>query len=130
MSVHAAQFRGDRGMQTLLRSDDVLVTVHGATSASHEWREYTIFNFERGQLVVKTPVPLNRQQSARVYLTQPGERGFVTNEYHAPVDWAFFREAQGFVRALAGNVPLRAPAETCLWDIHVMEQIIDIAEVI
>ncbi|GLV54002.1 hypothetical protein KDH_08510 [Dictyobacter sp. S3.2.2.5] len=130
MRVYAAQFRRDRGMQSLLRSDDVLVTVHGATSASHEWREYTTFNFERGHLMVKTPVPLNRQQSARVYLTRPGEQGFVTTEYHAPVDWAFFREAQGFVRALAGNVPLRAPAETCLWDVRVMEQIIDIAEVI
>ncbi|HEX4207493.1 MAG TPA: Gfo/Idh/MocA family oxidoreductase [Ktedonobacteraceae bacterium] len=130
MSVYAAQFRGSRGMQALLRSGNVLVTVHGTTSASHEWREYTTFTFERGQLVVKTPVPLNRQQSATVYLTRPAERGFVTNEYHAPVDWAFFREAQGFIDALAGKAPLRAAVETCLWDVRVMERIIDVAEVI
>ena len=130
MQVYAAQFRDHHAMQALLRNGDVFVTVRGTSSSSQEWREYTTFTFSRGQVVIKTPVPLNRQQSARVLVTGEGKQGFVTTEYHAPVDWAFYREARGFVHALMGEETLRAPAETCLWDVRVMQQIIQIAEVI
>ncbi len=130
MQVYAAQFRDHCALQALLRSGDVPVTVRGATSSSQEWREYTTFTFNKGQVIIKTPVPLNRQQSASVLVTSEGIQGFTTTEYHAPVDWAFYREARGFVQALAGEEPLRAPAETCLWDVRVMQRIIQIAEVI
>ncbi len=130
MQVYAAQFRGRYAMQALLRCGNVPVTVRGASSSSQEWREYTTFTFSKGQIIVKTPVPLNRQQSARVLVTSEGERGFLSTEHYAPVDWAFYREARGFVHALSGEESLRAPAETCLWDMRVMQQIIQIAEVI
>ena len=130
MQVYAAQFRDHSAMQALLRDGNVLVTVRGTSSSSQEWREYTTFTFSKGQVVIKTPVPLNRQQSARVLVTSEGRQGFTTTEHHAPVDWAFYREARGFVHALAGKEPLLAPAETCLWDMRVMQRIIQIAEVI
>ncbi len=130
MQVYAAQFRGHSAMQALLRTRDVLITVRGANSPSQEWREYTTFTFSKGQVVIKTPVPLNRQQSASVLVTSEGKHGFTTTAYHAPVDWAFYREARGFVHALAGEEPLLAPAETCLWDVRVMQNIIQVAEVI
>ena len=127
MTVHAAQFRSAQGMQALLRAGDVLVSVRGAVSSAHEWRERTTLTFEKGEIVITTPTPMNRQASARVHVLRQGQQGFTTTEYHAPVSWAFFREAQGFVHALAGKAPLRAPAETCLWDVRVMERIITIA---
>ncbi|GHO99183.1 hypothetical protein KSF_092310 [Reticulibacter mediterranei] len=129
MSVRAAQFRGDRAMQALLRCGDVAVTVRGSVSAAHEWREHLVLTFERGELAIHTPTPLNRQSSARVTLLHREKSGFATTEYHAPVAWAFFREAEGFVQALAGQAPLRAPAEKCLWDVRVMDRIITVAEV-
>jgi predicted dehydrogenase len=128
MEVRAAQFRGDRAFQALLRDGDVPISLHGATSASYEWRERLTFTFELGELVVITPTPMNRQQSARVILLSKGAQGFTTTEYHAPVDWAFFREAQGFLRALKGEEPPRSPAEKCIWDVRVMERIMQVAE--
>jgi predicted dehydrogenase len=128
MIVRAAQFNGDCGMQALLHSGNVIVTVRGTVSPAYEWRERTTLTFAKGEIVVVTPTPMNRQMSARVKLLKQGKQGFTTTEYHAPVGWAFFREAEGFVRALAGQEPLRAPAEKCLWDVRVMERIITIAE--
>jgi len=32
--------------------------------------------------------------------------------------------------ALAGDAPLRAPAESCVWDVRVMARLIEIAEVL
>lgn len=128
MSVRAAQFNGDHGMQALLQSGDVIVTVRGTVSPAYEWRERTTLTFAKGEIVVVTPTPMNRQMSARVTLLRQGKQGFTTTEYHAPVAWAFFREAQGFVQALTGETLLRAPAEKCVWDVRVMERIITIAE--
>ena len=34
------------------------------------------------------------------------------------------------VRALAGAEALRAPAETCVWDVRVMQRLIEIAEIV
>lgn len=130
MQVYAAQFRSHYAMQALLRNGNVPVTVRGASSTSQEWREYTTFTFSKGQVIIKTPVPLNRQQSAKVLVTSEGKQGFTTTEHHAPIDWAFYREARGFVHALTGEESLRAPAETCVWDVRVMQRIIQIAEVI
>ena len=128
MEVRAAQFRGHKTMQALLQSGDVLVSMRGATSASYEWRERLTLTFEKGELVVITPTPMNRQQSARVILLSKGAQGFATTEYHAPIDWAFFRQAQGFLHALNGQEQLRSPAEKCVWDVRVMQRIIEIAE--
>ena len=55
---------------------------------------------------------------------------FATTQHHAPVDWAFFRQKpEGSSDALAGEEPLRAPAESCLQDVRVMQRIIEIAEI-
>ncbi len=130
LDVRAAQFRGDSVLQAIARHEHVLVTVRGAFSSSYEWSEHTTLTFARGELVIKTPVPMNRQQTATVTLLRQGKTGFTTTAYHAPVEWAFFRQARGFVRALAGEEPLRSPAELCVWDVAVMQRIIELAEVV
>jgi predicted dehydrogenase len=123
-----ALFHGDRGMNSVSAHGDVLVTVRGTSSGAHEWRERTTLTFAQGELAILTPTPMNRQRSAEITLLRKGSDGWTTTHYHPPVGWAFFRQAQGFVRALAGSEPLRAPAVKALWDVAVMQRLIEIAE--
>jgi predicted dehydrogenase len=130
LQPRSAIFLGGMGMISTSVSDGVLVTVRGASSAAHEWREWTTLTFARGELSIKTPVPLNRQRAAEVTLLRPQGDHFATTNYHAPIAWAFFRQAEGFIQALAGEAPLRAPAESCVWDVRVMARLIEMAEVL
>ena len=127
---HSAIFLGDTGMISTAVGDDVLVTVRGASSAAPEWREYTTLTFARGEIGIKTPVPLNRQQAAAVTLLRAQDGQFAMINYHAPIAWAFHRQAEGFVLALAGTASMRAPAEACVWDVRVMSRMIEIGEVL
>jgi predicted dehydrogenase len=124
-----AQFHRQHALNACLRCGDVLVSVRGAHSENYKWQEQTMLTFARGQMVIETPTPMNRQQLARVTLVRKGRRAFATTHYHPPIEWAFLRQARGFVRALAGQEALRAPAEICLWDVRVMQRLIEIAEV-
>ncbi len=123
-----ALFHGDKGMNSVSTIGDVLVTVRGTSSGAHEWRERTTLTFAQGELAILTPTPMNRQRSAEITLLRKGPDGWATTRYHPPVGWAFFRQAQGFVRALAGGEPVRAPAATAMWDVAVMQRLIEIAE--
>ncbi|HLV80199.1 MAG TPA: Gfo/Idh/MocA family oxidoreductase [Chthonomonadaceae bacterium] len=130
MDPRFAQFRGDRAMTCEARAGGALITVRGANSSSYDWREWTTCAFAQGEVRLKTPSPMNRQRSAEVSVLRKGPGGYTTLHYHAPVGWSFYRQAEGFVRALAGEEPLHAPAETCLWDVRAMEKIIQIAEIV
>ena len=129
MTPASARFHGTRAFAAALSRDDVLVTVRGAGTRAHEWREWTTLIFERGEITIKTPTPMNRQRAAEVSVLRACDGRFATTQHHAPVDWAFFRQARGFVDALAGKEPPRAPAEKCLQDVRVMQRIIEIAEI-
>lgn len=130
MTPADARFHGTRAFASTLSSNDVLVTIRGAMTRAHEWREWTTLIFERGEVTIKTPTPMNRQRSAEVSVLRARDGRFATTQHHAPVDWAFFRQARGFVDALAGKEPPRAPAEKCLQDVRVMQRIIEIAEIV
>ncbi len=83
---------------------------------------------DRGEVVIETPTPMNRQRAAEVVVLRQGPDGWSTTRHHPPLGWAFFRQAEGFVHTLAGTEGLRAPAETALWDVRVMQRMIEIAE--
>lgn len=121
-------FGDNAALNACLRADDVLVTIRGASAAAHEWREWTTLTFEKGELRIKTPTPMNRQSSAAVTLLAEENGSFVSKRFHAPVGWSFFLQARGFVRAVAGSEPLRAPAGECVRDVRVMERMIEIAD--
>ena len=72
---------------------------------------------------------MNRQQVAEVAVLRQDDGAFRTTVHHAPIAWAFYRQAEGFVQALAGEATLRAPAEQCLRDVRVMQRIIELADV-
>ena len=129
MEVRSARFEGSRAMVATLTQDDVLVTIRGAQASSHEWREWTTLTFERGEIVVRTPIPMRRQSSAEVTILRPARGRFVTETHHVEPGWAFFQQARGFVQALAGEAPLRTPAMAAVQDVRVMQRIIERAEI-
>ena len=130
MEPQYAQFLGDRAIQSVLRSGRILITIQGTSIPNYEWREETILTFERGEMIIKTPTPMNRQATTRISFTRPGKNGFMTTQYHPPVEWAFYRQARGFIDALAGRASLRNPAQLVVSDVRVMQRIIEIAEVL
>jgi predicted dehydrogenase len=129
MEARSARFHADRALSATLRCGDVLVTVRGAPTRAHEWREWTTLTFDRGEIAIKSPSPMNRQRVAEVTMLRACDGQFTTTVHHAPIEWAFYRQARGFVRALRGDEALRSPAEQCLWDVEVMERLIGMAEV-
>jgi predicted dehydrogenase len=129
MEPRSARFHADHAFSSTLRCGEVLVTVRGAPTRAHEWREWTTLTFERGEIAIKTPSPMNRQRVAEVTVLRECDGHFATIEHHAPIEWSFYRQARGFARALRGEESVRAPAEQCLWDVAVMERLIGIAEV-
>ncbi len=129
MTPASAQFRRSKAFSSALYAGDVLVTIRGAMSRAHEWREETILVFERGEIRIATPTPMNRQRVAEVTVRSAAGRAPTTVHHHAPIGWAFYRQAEGFVGALAGGEPPRAPASEALQDVRVMQRIIEIAEI-
>jgi predicted dehydrogenase len=129
MAPASAQFRGGRAFSSSLDADGVLVTIRGAMTRAHEWREETVLVFERGEIRIVTPTPMNRQRVAEVSVRSAAGDRPTTVFHHAPIGWAFFRQAEGFVGALAGGEPPRTPAAEALKDVRVMQRIIEIAEI-
>ena len=131
MRVQSASFHHDRALIATLEQDGVPISIRGATSSAHEWREWTTFTFERGEIEIRTPSPMRRQSSAVVTVLKPAAAAgnWVTETHHAQPGWAFFQQARGFVQALAGEAPLRTPASAAVQDVRVMQRIIELAEI-
>lgn len=127
MQVQTATFIEARALAATLTAGETLVTIRGGQTASHEWRESTTLTFERGEIIVRTPVPMRKQASAEVSVLRPGRGRFITEQHHVTPGWAFFQQAEGFVAALAGEAPLRTPASAAVADVRVMQEIIETA---
>jgi predicted dehydrogenase len=114
-----------------LASGDVLVSLQGAQSAAHHWDETTSFIFERGQVTVRTPAPMQRQAVAALTVYAHGGGGAVSVErrlHPAEIEWAFARQARAFVAAVRGETPYAAPGRDSLRDLALIEQIFRIAQ--
>ncbi len=104
-----------------LTSQDVVISLRGTPVPYHDWNEETRFVFDKGHVSVRTPVPMNRQAVARVTIYRVAERE--ERELFAEVDWAFRRQARGFVAALLGTERPLASAEDCLKDVAILEDV-------
>ena len=129
MQPCAARFVRDRALSATLRHGDVVISLRGARSRAHEWQEWTTFTYEQGTIQIVTPTPMNRQRAATVTVLREHGGRFTTTAYHADPEWAFYRQARGFVQAVQGEESPRASAERALWDVRVMHHLIEIAEV-
>jgi predicted dehydrogenase len=127
MVVRSPTFHETRAFVATLEASDVLVSIRGTQLQSHEWREWTMLTFERGEIVIRTPMPMRRQSSAEVTVLRPANGRFVTEVHHVEPGWAFYQQAAGFVRVLAGEEELRTPAAAAVHDVAVMERIMEVA---
>lgn len=126
LDLQYVQITSSKTLVATALAGDVTVIIRGVQTRAHEWREWTTFTFDRGEIRIDTPVPLNRQQVATVTVLQPDGDNFVTSRHHAQVGWAFALQARGFAGALAGGEPPRSPARECLKDVRVMQRMIEI----
>lgn len=129
LEPRSAAFQGSAAMLATAHCGETLVSIRGASSAAHEWRERTTLTFANGEIVIRSATPMNRQQVAEVAVLRKEGDTFRTTLHHAPIAWAFYRQAEGFVRALASDAPLLAPADRCVWDVRVMQRMIELADV-
>jgi len=127
MAVRTATFVETHALSATLTAGETLVTIRGGQTTAHEWRESTTLTFERGEITVRTPIPMRRQASAEVSILRPGRGRFITEQHHVAPGWAFFQQAEGFVAALAGEVPLRTPASAAVADVRVMQEVMGVA---
>jgi hypothetical protein len=76
-----------------------------AVCPGDDWRQN-----EGGHITVDDPMPVppNRLQAAAVTLLRAQDGQFAVTNYHAPIVWAFYRQAEGYVQVLAGTASLRA----------------------
>jgi predicted dehydrogenase len=102
---------------------EVFVSLRGTPVNYHDWSEETRFVFEKGHLSVRTPPPMNRQAVARVTIYRAIPPVREERELFAEIDWGFRRQARGFVAALRGGPPPLAPAEDCLQDVAILEDV-------
>jgi predicted dehydrogenase len=106
-----------------LRSDDVLVSLRGTPSRSHQWEEATTVHFEKGRVEVRSATPLNRQKVADVSVWREIDGTWSEQRLFAPVEWAFLRHAEAFVAAVGEGAELSTRGEACLADVELMEEI-------
>jgi len=122
MTVVNGLFHG-QALSINLAAQDVLVNLRGWPVHYHDWNEETRFVFDKGHVSVRTPPPMQRQTAASVtvYRAVPPVRE--ARELFVEVDWGFRRQARGFVAALRGEAPPLAPAEDCLKDVAILEDV-------
>ena len=69
------------------------------------------------------PPPMNRQAVSSVTVYKSDGSTAEETRLEAKVDWAFGRQARGFTAALLGKGAPLAPADDCLRDVEIMEDI-------
>jgi predicted dehydrogenase len=111
-----------------LVSGNVLVSLRGAPSASHEWDEVTRFVFARGKVTVRTPAPMNRQAVASVSIYRRDGPSPVEQHLHAGLEWSLARQARAFVAAVSGGEVFAAAGRDSLRDMEIIEHVFRIAQ--
>lgn len=119
VSAHHAH----RSVLVALSIGETLISLRGAPTRSHRWEESSVFYFEKGRVEIQSATPLNRQQVAMVTVVREGKNGWMEQRLHAPVEWAFHRQAGAFVQAVADGTALSTSGEACLQDVALMEEI-------
>jgi predicted dehydrogenase len=115
--------RSGRSYLVALGSGDLLISLRGAPSRSHQWEESACFHFERGRLELHNPTPLNRQKVGELVVVRHAGKAWSQQRLFPPVEWAFYRQAKASVEAVAGGPPPAASGQACLADVALMEQI-------
>jgi len=122
MSVANGLFFG-QSVSLNLTWQDVVISLRGTPVPYHDWNEETRFVFDKGHVSVRTPAPMNRQAVAKVTIYRATSGVHEERDLFAEVDWGFRRQARGFVAAVLGREKPLAPADDCLNDVEILEDI-------
>jgi predicted dehydrogenase len=97
---------------------DVLMTI--GKSDTGRWNQSIKFFFSRGQMELKLPSPLARQETATIEIRKPGYTGTIEIPPAEKI-WAFQAQASHFTAAVAGDVSLETSGSDSLNDIALIE---------
>jgi predicted dehydrogenase len=120
--VRAADFSRRNGRLVMLDFGDFPAILEMAEMMSHDWQEGVEILFEKGRLTLEFASPMLRNTPARIELTRAGSRN-ETIVSRPPWTWAFKRQAEAFVAAIAaGREPL-ASGRDGIDDLRLAEEI-------
>jgi predicted dehydrogenase len=106
-----------------LSAGNVLISLRGTPGISNKWEEHTSFYFEKGRVEIQSAAPMNRQKVADVTVWRESGGSWTQQNLFAPVQWAFYKQAEAFVRAIDKDADLPTSGDKCLADAALMEDI-------
>ena len=115
--------RSGQSFLIALRAGEVLISLRGTPSRSSRWEEHTSLHFEKGRVEIQSATPMNRQKVADVSVWHEAHGTWAEERLFAPVEWAFYRQAAAFVRAVVNGTDLPTSGSRCLADVVLMEDI-------
>jgi len=115
--------RSGRSYLVALQTGDILVSLRGMPSRSHQWEEHTSLHFEKGRIEIQSATPMNRQKIADVSVWREEGGNWCEQKFFPPVEWAFLRQARAFVAAVARGDDIPTRGDKCLGDVALMEDI-------
>lgn len=122
VSVRSAVASGSDMVSATLMAGDVPVALEIAKTEAGHWLEGAEFLFDKGRIALEIPSPMDTSAVSRVTLDDSAATGRAT-----PVEtghgWSFALQARGFVDALTGEEPPRAPGAMGLRDMELTEAI-------
>ncbi|HEV2552964.1 MAG TPA: Gfo/Idh/MocA family oxidoreductase [Bosea sp. (in: a-proteobacteria)] len=120
--VRSAFASGGEMLSATLMAGDVPVALEIAKAEAGRWFEGAEFLFEKGRIAVAIPSPMDTSAVSRVTLDDASAAERAT-QVETGLGWSFALQARGFVDALTGKEPPRAPAAMGLRDMELTEAI-------
>ncbi len=108
----------------ILEVDGIRAAIESGRLNYHAWEEHTQVYFDEGWVKVWAPPLLRRNSVAPVEVYRGGEKP----SFSRPIpegrwSWAYRREAEQFVRAVADDEPVRSSGRDALTDVRLFEDI-------
>lgn len=120
--VTAVDFSRKNGRLVMLDFGEFPAVLEMAEIESHDWQEGVEVLFEKGRLTLQFPSPMLRNTPASVELTR-ADGANETVLPRAPWSWAFKRQAEAFVAAIAAAREPLASGRDSLGDLRLAEAI-------
>jgi predicted dehydrogenase len=120
--VRAVDLSRPNGRLVMLDFGDFPAILEMAEVASHDWQEGAEVLFEKGRLTLRFASPMLRNIPASVELTRADGRN-ETIAGRAPWSWAFKRQAEAFIAAIALEKEPLASGRDSIEDLRLAEEV-------
>lgn len=122
VTLRSAFAAGSEAVSAILQAGDVPVTLEITKTEAGRWIEGAEFLFEKGRIGLAIPSPMDTSAVSRVMLDDAAGPGFAS-PIETGTGWSFALQAKGFLDALTGSEPPRAPGAMGLRDMELTEAI-------